>query len=230
MIAPFGDKMIASNIQVIKQKLPPTVTLVAVSKFHAKETIMEAYHAGQRHFGESRAQELMEKRATLPADMVWHFIGPLQTNKVKMVVGKAALIHSIDSERLLWAVEKEALKQGVEQPCLLEFHIATEESKSGFTQEEVAKLISTSLFSDLKAVKINGVMGMASFVSDAQQIRTEFRRLKQYFDQLKQSVFPNAPDFCHLSMGMSGDWPIAIEEGSTLVRIGTQIFGVRADV
>jgi pyridoxal phosphate enzyme (YggS family) len=219
---------IASNILEIKEQLPPNVDLVVVSKFCPPETIWEAYHAGQRHFGENRAQEFATKYAQLPNDIVWHFIGHLQTNKVKMVVGKADLIHSIDSERLLWAVEEESVKQGVQQRCLLELHIAAEESKSGFPVEELEALVGKLKAMPLRAVKICGLMGMASFVAYEQQIRAEFRKLKCYYDHLKQSVFSDNSNFCHLSMGMSSDWPLAVEEGSTLIRVGTQIFGGRS--
>ena len=185
---------------------------------------MEAYIAGQRHFGENRAQEFDAKCALLPDDIVWHFIGHLQTNKVKVVVGRAALIHSVDSERLLWSLEQEALKQGIQQKCLIELHVATEERKSGFSEEGLEALINQPQFCSLQALKICGIMGMASFVSDEQQIRSEFRRLKQAYDRLKQTLFADEPDFRYLSMGMSGDWLLAIEEGSNLIRIGTQIF------
>ena len=215
---------VASHIYGIRERLPAGVELVAVSKWQTNETIMEAYRAGQRHFGENRAQEFAEKEALLPKDIVWHFIGHLQTNKVKMVVGKAELIHSIDSERLLLAVEEEAKKQGIVQRCLLQLHIAMEESKSGFSQEELSAFLKTPEFCSLQAVQICGIMGMASFVSDEQQIRAEFHSLKRYYNQLQQSIFANHPHFCHLSMGMSGDWLIAVEEGSTLIRVGTQIF------
>ena len=201
------------------------MALVAVSKWQTPESILEAYRAGQRHFGENRALEFVAKHRQLPRDIVWHFVGHLQTNKVKMVVGKATLIHSIDSERLLWAVEQEAVKQGIVQNCLIELHIASEESKSGFSPDELSALVSKPEFHGLSAVKICGLMGMASFVSDKELIRAEFRKLKQCFDRLKESVFVHHPHFCHLSMGMSGDWQVAIEEGSTLIRVGTQIFG-----
>ena len=213
--------MISTNITKIKDALPPHVTLVAVSKLQSVETILKAYHTGHRHFGENRPQEFSTKHPLLPNDIIWHFIGRLQTNKVKLVVGKAALIHSIDSLRLLMAVEREALKQGTVQDCLLAFHIAAEESKSGFSIEEVF----TPEWPNFKAVRFCGVMGMASFTEDKEQIRKEFRTLKHYFDQIKDSNFAHNPHFCHLSMGMSNDWPIAIEEGSTLIRVGTQIFG-----
>jgi len=217
--------MIASKISSIRNTLPPNIELVAVSKLQPSASILEAYNAGQRHFGENRAQEFAVKYNQLPQDIVWHFIGHLQTNKVKMVTGKAHLIHSVDSARLLWALEKEALKQGIQQRCLLELYIATEETKSGFSWEEILSLISDPMFANLKAINICGLMGMASFVSDPQQIRTEFQKLKQYFDILKQSTFAHNPHFNILSMGMSGDWPIAVEEGSTLIRVGSQIFG-----
>ena len=218
--------MIASNILKITEKLPPHVDLVAVSKLQKPESILEAYHSGQRHFGENRAQEFAIKYAQLPNDIIWHFIGHIQTNKVKMIIGKAALIHSIDSERLLWAVEQEALHQGIKQNCLLQLHVAIEENKWGFSKEELDEIIAKPEFQQLQAVNICGIMGMASFVADEQQIRTEFQKLKQCYDQLKQSLFAGKPDFRHLSMGMSGDWPIAIEEGSNLIRVGSQIFGV----
>ena len=208
--------------------LPFGVELVAVSKFQSIDTIMEAYNAGQLHFGENRPQEFAAKMPKMPQDIVWHFVGHLQTNKVNMVVGKAALIHSIDSERLLWAVNSEAAKQGIQQRCLLEIHIATEESKSGFSCEEALALISSSEFINMQGVIICGIMGMASNTPDEQQIRTEFRTLKQFYNHLKQTPFAHNPNFCHLSMGMSGDWPIAVEEGSTLIRVGTQIFGSRS--
>jgi len=219
--------VIASNIQTIKAKIPENVTLVAVSKLQSLSAILEAYRTGQRHFGENRPQEFAVKYDQLPQDIVWHLIGHLQTNKVKMVVGKAAFIHSIDSDRLLWAVEKEALKLEIVQKCLLEFHIAIEESKSGFSYDEVLTLITSPELHNLKAVKICGIMGMASYVADEQQIRAEFRTLKHYYDQIKQSFFSHDPEFCHLSMGMSGDWPIAVTEGSTMIRVGSQIFGSR---
>ncbi|MDR2586073.1 MAG: YggS family pyridoxal phosphate-dependent enzyme [Prevotellaceae bacterium] len=216
--------MIVANIASIKEKLPPNVQLVAVSKLQPPEAIMEAYATGQRHFGENRASEFLSKWAQLPKDIHWHFIGHLQTNKVKMVTGKANLIHSIDSERLLYAINQEAAKQGTLQKCLLEIHIAKEESKTGFLWEEVQKLVNDPQFHSLTSVTICGLMGMASFVSDIHQVRKEFQTLKCCFDHLKQTAFIDNPHFCHLSMGMSGDWPIAVEEGSTLIRIGSQIF------
>jgi pyridoxal phosphate enzyme (YggS family) len=170
MIAHAQNSMIASNILAIKNQLPSGVELVAVSKLQPIASILEAYSTGQRHFGENRVQELVSKEASLPKDIVWHFIGHLQTNKVKMITGKAALIHSIDSERLLWAIEQESIRQGVEQKCLLELHIAVEESKSGFSPEELYALTKKPEFQRLRAVKICGVMGMASFVEDQQQI------------------------------------------------------------
>jgi len=215
---------IASNILWIKEKLPTDVELVAVSKWQRVETIMEAYNAGQRHFGENRAQEFADKVLLLPEDIVWHFIGRLQTNKVKMVVGNAEFIHSIDSERLLLAVDEEAKRKGIVQKCLLQLHIAMEETKSGFSQEDLSAFLHTPQFQNLKSVQVCGVMGMASFVSEEEQIRAEFRSLKQYCDRLKHTIFAGNPHFRHLSMGMSGDWPIAVEEGSTLIRVGSQIF------
>ena len=202
------------------------VELVAVSKWQTIDTIMDAYHAGQRHFGENRAVEFAEKVGQLPPNIVWHFIGHLQTNKVKLVVGKAELIHSIDSERLLLVINDEAQKQGITQRCLFQMHIAVEESKFGFSQEELSCFINSSNFAKLKNVQICGLMGMASFVKNEEQIRAEFRSLKLYYDTLQQSIFSQNHHFYHLSMGMSGDWPIAVEEGSTLVRVGSSIFSL----
>ena len=215
---------IIQNINELRSKIPQHVTIVAVSKTVPVRLIRKAFEAGQLIFGESRVQQLAGKYEQIP-DARWHLIGHLQTNKVKMVVGKVSMIHSIDSERLLWAVAQEARKQGIEQRCLLEFHVAMEESKSGFSIEELSALTSNSRFNNLSGVTICGVMGMASFTEDEQQIRAEFRMLKQYFDHLKRSTFADNREFRHLSMGMSGDWPIAIEEGSTLIRVGSNIFG-----
>ena len=216
---------VASQIQRIQEKLPPGISLVAVSKFQPVQALMEAYAAGQRGFGESRAQEFVLKQLELPTDIEWHFIGHLQTNKVKMVVGKAALIHSADSEALLDALNKEAQKQGVVQDILWELHVAQEESKWGFAPEVLPALAERVLHGDWPHLRVCGLMGMASLVSDSQQIRAEFRWIKQAFDGLKAGAFAHSPHFKMLSMGMSSDWPIAVEEGSTLIRVGSQIFG-----
>ena len=211
---------IADNIRRLKTELPSTVELVAVSKFKPVEAIREAYDAGQRSFGENRPQELAAKAPQLPGDIVWHFIGHLQTNKVKLVVPYASLIQSVDSERLLAEIDKAARAAGKVMDCLLEVHIAEEATKQGFTPDEAVEMARRA--ADYPNVRLRGVMGMATFTDDTEQVRREFRTLKAVSDRL--SFLPG----CTLvSMGMSGDWRIAVEEGTTIVRIGTAIFGKR---
>ena len=205
---------IASAIRQLKQELPSTVQLVAVSKFKPAEAILEAYQAGQRDFGENRPQELAAKAPALPADIRWHFIGHLQTNKVKQVVPYATLIHSVDSERLLAEIDKTARALGKRVDILLEIHIANETTKQGFTPEEAEAVAAR--------IRLRGVMGMATFTDDHEEVRREFRRLKALSERLA-----SIPDCDQVSMGMSEDWRIAVEEGTTLVRIGTFIFGKR---
>jgi len=211
---------ITSAIQQLKQELPSTVQLVAVSKFKPVEAIREAYDAGQRIFGENRPQELAAKAPLLPDDIQWHLIGHLQTNKVKLVLPWVAMIHSVDSEHLLAAIDKEARAIGRTVDCLLEIHIARESSKQGFLPEEAEAL--AAHIGDYPNVRLRGVMGMATFTDDTAQIRQEFRTLKA----LSQRLSP-IPGCDQVSMGMSEDWHIAVEEGTTLVRIGTFIFGKR---
>ena len=211
---------IADNIRKLKSELPSTVELVAVSKFKPVEAIREAYEAGQRSFGENRPQELAAKAPQLPADIVWHFIGHLQTNKVKMVVPYAHLIHSVDSERLLAEIDKAARAAGKVMDCLLEIHIAEEQTKQGFTPDEAVALAKEA--GRYPNIRLRGVMGMATFTNDREQVRREFRSLKAVSERL--SFLPGCDT---VSMGMSGDWPIAVEEGTTIVRIGTAIFGKR---
>ncbi|MBQ1623946.1 MAG: YggS family pyridoxal phosphate-dependent enzyme [Bacteroidales bacterium] len=211
---------IADNIRKLKSELPSTVELVAVSKFKPVEAIQEAYEAGQRSFGENRPQELAAKAPQLPADIVWHFIGHLQTNKVKMVVPYAHLIHSVDSERLLAEIDKAARAAGKVMDCLLEIHIAEEQTKQGFTPDEAVALAKEA--GRYPNIRLRGVMGMATFTDDREQVRREFRSLKAVSERL--SFLPGCDT---VSMGMSGDWPIAVEEGTTIVRIGTAIFGKR---
>ncbi len=218
---------ISSQISTITSRLPAGVQLIAVSKTHPAEAIHEAYNAGQRLFGESRPQELATKTAALPGDIQWHFIGHLQTNKVKTVIGKAHLIHAVDSERLLLEIEKEAAKQAISASCLLQIHIAQEDAKFGFSPEELATLLQTDILSRIPHVHITGLMGMATNTENEKQIRNEFRSLKQLFDRIKSNFFAGEPAFCELSMGMSGDYSIAIEEGATLIRVGSAIFGER---
>ncbi len=219
--------LIKNNLMHLRSRLSPGVELVAVSKFHPLEALAEAYEAGQRIFGESRVLEMKAKAEALPADIEWHFIGHLQTNKVKKVVEHATLIHSIDSQRLLQAVDDEAAKLGRTPGVLLQLHVAREETKFGFTPEELLEFVTPELLNSLKAVKIKGVMGMASNVDDEAVIRSDFRAIASCFRELKESVFESDPDFCIISMGMSHDWPIAVEEGANMIRVGTSIFGER---
>lgn len=218
---------ISSEILRLKEELPSTVKLVAVSKFNPAEAIQEAYDAGQRIFAESRPQEMQQKVAVLPGDIQWHFIGHLQTNKLKMVLPYASLVHSVDSERLLGEISKYAVKNGLNVKCLLEVFIAQEESKQGFSEEELFDLLSRFSASPLPGVEICGLMGMASFTDDQEQIRGEFAQLKGIFDRAREKYVSTLPGFNELSMGMSGDYKIAVEYGSTMVRIGTTIFGAR---
>lgn len=211
---------IASAIRQLKQELPSTVQLVAVSKFKPAEDIREAYAAGQRIFGESRPQELAAKAQVLPPDIEWHFIGHLQTNKVKQVVPYATLIHSVDSQRLLAEIDRTARTMGKTVDILFEIHISGESSKQGFTPEEAEAL--AGQMRSYPSVRLRGVMGMASLTDDRERVRQEFRQLKSLADKL--SVIPGCDQ---VSMGMSDDWRIAVEEGTTLVRIGTFIFGKR---
>ena len=214
--------MIAENLQRVRAFLKPEVLLVAVSKFHAVSELQEAYDAGQRVFGESHVQELVAKEKVLPKDIEWHFIGHLQSNKIKMILPYVSLIHSVDSERLLARIDSHVANSGKVVDCLIQLHIAMEESKQGFPVEEALELVPN--FRDkYPNVRIRGLMGMASFVDDAEQVRGEFRTLRLAFERLK----PEFPQFDTLSMGMSQDWRIAVEEGATIVRIGSTIFGAR---
>ena len=218
---------IQAQIIKINNELPSTVKLVAVSKFNPAEAIQQAYEAGQRIFGESRPQELFQKVSILPDDIQWHFIGHLQTNKLKMVLPYVALVHSVDSERLLQEINKYALKNNLKVRCLLEVFIAQEESKQGFSKDELFSLLDKIHREPMDGVEICGLMGMASFVEDRDQIAAEFDQLKSIFDQAREKYISTLPNFKELSMGMSGDYDIAVEKGSTLVRIGTSIFGAR---
>jgi pyridoxal phosphate enzyme (YggS family) len=219
--------MIAENIKEIKSNLSENVTLVAVSKTKPVEDLQEAYNAGQRIFGENKVQEMTSKYEVLPKDIQWHLIGHLQTNKVKYIAPYVSLIHSIDSEKLLREVNKEAKKNNRIIPCLLQFHIAEEETKFGFSFDEAKELIESEAFLNLQNIQIVGIMGMASFTENEQQIRNEFQTLHDYFHVLKSHYFKFNPDFKEISMGMSGDYKIAIEHGSTMIRVGSTIFGHR---
>ncbi len=214
---------ITSEIHALQQELPTTTKLVAVSKFHPVEAILEAYAAGQRIFGESRVQELCEKLPLLPQDIEWHFIGHLQSNKIKQIAPFVSLIHGVDSAKLLSEINKEGQKIGRVIPCLLQVFIAQEETKFGLSPSECKALISD--LDQFPFIQIRGLMGMASLTQDPTQIRAEFGHLKALFDELK--IVQNLPYFKELSMGMSDDYRLAVECGSTLVRIGSRIFGFR---
>jgi PLP dependent protein len=218
---------IAENLLSLRETLPGNVCLVAVSKMQPVPFLMQAYEAGQRIFGENKAQELILKQSQLPSDIAWHFIGHLQTNKVRYLAPFISLIHSIDSFNILNEVNKEAMKNNRVIDCLLQFHIATEETKFGLDIEEAGKIIEDKVARKLENVRITGVMGMSSFSDDLEMVRMEFRTLHQSFLILKNTYFSSHDGFREISMGMSGDYNIAIEEGSTMVRIGTSIFGKR---
>jgi len=219
--------MITQRIQELRASLPSHVTLIAVSKTKPVSALVEAYDAGQRAFGENKVQELVDKAAVLPKDIQWHLIGHLQTNKVKYIAPFVHLIHAVDSLKLLLEIDKQAAKNERVIDVLLQFHIAQEETKFGLSLEEAQELLESDAFQSCQHIRVVGVMGMASFVDDQQQIHSEFQSLKQLFDQLKSSYFHTQSSFKEISMGMSGDYPIAIEEGSTMIRVGSSIFGGR---
>jgi len=218
---------VKDNLKEILGTIPQKVQLVAVSKTKSNETILEAYEAGQRIFGENKVQELCRKFEELPKDIQWHFIGHLQTNKVKYIAPFISLLHGVDSLKLLSVINKEAAKANRVIDCLLQFHIAKESTKFGLSMEEAIELLNSENYRSLKNIRIVGVMGMATFTDDQNQVRKEFKTLKRYFDLLKKEYFINEAYFKDLSMGMSDDYLIAVEEGSTMVRVGSSIFGVR---
>jgi pyridoxal phosphate enzyme (YggS family) len=218
---------IGGNISFLKSKLPSNVKLVAVSKTKPVSDIEIAYNAGQRIFGENRVQELLNKIDLLPSDIQWHLIGHLQTNKVKHIVPYISMIQSVDSLKLLYAIDTEANKINKVIDCLLQIHIASEETKFGFSMCDLSEYLRTEDVMLLKNIRICGVMGMATFTSDTAAVRKEFAFLKKCFQSLKNSYFSSSQDFNEISMGMSGDYEIAVEEGSTMVRIGSLIFGER---
>lgn len=218
---------IAENIIGIKSTLPSHVSLIAVSKTKPASDIQKAYDAGQRIFGENKVQELVSKYDALPKDIEWHMIGHLQSNKVKYMAHFVALIHGVDSFSLLKEINKQAQKNNRIQNVLLQFHIAQEETKFGFSYDEAQAMLNSNEFKSLGNISVVGVMGMASFTDNQSQIHAEFSVLKSYFDQLKTKFFSDKNSFKEISMGMSGDYQIAVEEGSTLVRIGSSIFGGR---
>lgn len=219
---------IADNIHRIEAELAGTgARLVVVTKTHPVEKLREAYDAGARRFGENRVQEMTAKQPELPADVEWHLIGQLQTNKVKYLASFVHTIQSIDSLRLLLEIEKQAAKHNRVVQGLLQFHIAQEETKTGLSLAEAQDILRSPAYAQLRHVRLTGVMGVATFTDEQDQLRREFQALRSYFEQLKAEFFTNEPAFCDISMGMSGDYPLAVQEGSTLVRVGSAIFGSR---
>ena len=218
---------IISRLGQIRSLIPAGVELVAVSKFKPIEDLKEAYEGGQRLFGESRVQELLSKIPLMPEDVKWHFIGHLQTNKVRQIVGKAALIESVDSERLLEVIDREGARLGLQTDVLLQVHVAREETKFGFLPDEIKGFFAEGGFRRYPYVRIRGIMAMASNTEDTARVRKDFAEAAAIFGEIKRSLSEGSENFNVLSMGMSGDWPLAVEEGSTLVRIGSAIFGER---
>jgi len=219
--------MITANIQKINQEIGVHARLIAVSKTKPLEMLMEAYQGGQRIFGENKVQELVQKYEALPKDIEWHLIGHLQSNKVKYIAPFVSLIHGVDSLKLLQTINKEGVKNNRIVPCLLQIFIAQEETKFGLNQAELMELLETISQEPLPHVQICGLMGMASNVDNEVQIRNEFKGLKNVFELVRQRYFLNNPHFKEISMGMSGDYLIAVQEGATLVRVGSKIFGER---
>lgn len=218
---------ISNSIHQLRATLPEGVSLVAISKYQPITSIQEAYDAGQRLFGENHIQEMAAKAAALPKDIEWHFTGHVQTNKIKYMAPFVSLVHAVDSYRLLREIDKHAAKHNRIIDCLLQIHIAQEDTKYGLTIEECRQLLSSEPWRELQHVRITGLMAMGSNTDNMSQVRSEFRQMRCLFDELKSTYFADEPSFAQLSEGMTDDYPIAIEEGSTLVRIGSMIFGSR---
>ena len=219
--------MVAEKIKYYLNKLPKNVKLVAVSKTKPEELIMEAYNIGYKVFGENKIQDLVRKYENLPKDIEWHFIGHLQTNKIKFIVPFVSLIHAVDSFKLLKSINKEAKKINKTIDCLLQVHIAKEDTKFGLNKTELLEILDSTEFNKLKNINICGLMGMATYTNNIAQITKEFKYLSDLKTELKEKYFTKNSSFKELSMGMSGDYKIAIEQGSTIVRIGSDIFGAR---
>ncbi len=218
---------IINNISNLKKQIPKTVKLVAVSKTKPNEDILEAYNAGHKIFGENKIQDLVKKYEELPKDIKWHMIGHVQTNKVKYIAPFVSLIHAVDSFKLLSVINKEAIKNNRIINCLIQIHIAEEETKFGCTLDEAREILKLRFENKLTNIQLIGVMGMSTFTSDMEQIRNEFKGLKKIYTILKNEFFKEQDSFKEISIGMSGDFQIAIEEGSTMVRVGSLIFGSR---
>lgn len=218
---------IIENLNRIKSELPAGIRLVAVSKFQPASSILEAYEAGQIYFGESRVQELLDKIEVLPREIKWHFIGHLQTNKVRPIVGKVEMIESIDSEKLLNLIDLESKKSGVVSRVLLQVHVAAETTKFGFLPDELLEYFRNKKYETLTSTHICGLMGMATNTDDELRIRKDFAEISGLYRKIKEEISPELTGFDEISMGMSHDWPLAVEEGATIVRIGSDIFGER---
>ena len=219
--------MIQTQLNLVRAQIPEQVTLIAVSKTKPVSDLQAAYDAGQRHFGENKVQEMVEKAAQLPSDIHWHLIGHLQTNKVKYMAAFVHLIHGVDSLKLLQEIDKQAKKAGRTQDVLLQFYIAQEDTKFGLDLQEAQEILDSIAFQQLKRIQVCGVMGMASNTSDEKQVAREFSALKKIFETLQNKYFQEKPTFKEISMGMSGDYQLAIQNGSTMVRVGSKIFGGR---
>lgn len=216
---------ISHNIKSLRKDIPSLVRLVVVSKHQPSESILDAYNSGERVFGENRVQELLEKQEALPKDIEWHMIGHLQTNKVKFIAPFVSLIHAVDSLKLLQEINRQALKNSRTINCLLQFHVAQEESKHGFKDiKKVNDLLNSEEYKALENINISGIMGMATNTISTSQVRNEFKMLKSYFDVLNQQHFSSNKNFKEISMGMSNDYPIAIKEEATIIRVGSKIF------
>jgi hypothetical protein len=218
---------ILQNLKKIKVSVPTHVTVVAVSKTKPIEMISDLFKAGHLDFGENKVQDLLHKAELLSPEIRWHMIGHLQSNKVKYIAPFVHLIHGVDSLKLLSVIDKEGAKNKRIIPCLFQMHIAEEESKFGFSEDEIIDMLDSDIYRDFKFVRIKGMMGMATFTDDSVQVKREFKNLKRIFEKVKTDHFSLDPEFSILSMGMSGDYILAIEEGSTMVRVGSSIFGPR---
>lgn len=218
---------ISDNLRQIRIKIPDGIRLIAISKTKTPDQIMELYNAGHRDFGENKVQELLAKVHELPDDVVWHMVGHLQSNKVKHIAPFISMVHAVDSLKLLTVINKEARKNDRVIPCLLQIHIADEDTKFGMSLEEARELLESNSFMQLQHISLQGLMGMATFTDDQHKIRQEFKFLKACFDSIKDQYFTDQPSFCEISMGMSDDFLIGMEEGSTMVRIGSALFGER---
>lgn len=219
---------VSENLLKIKRDIPDHVKLIAVSKTKPDELVMDAYNTGQRIFGENKVQALSARQPRLPDDIQWHFIGHLQTNKVKYLAPFVSMIESVDRLKVLREIDKQAAKADRVIPCLLQFHIAEEDTKFGLDMDEARELLESDVYGKMQNIRLAGVMGMATYTDNEDQIRREFGKLRHYFKQLKVMYFADDPEFKEISMGMSGDYKIAIEQGSTMVRIGSSIFGERS--